>query len=237
LLVGLYVGSTLTILYVIVGGLFWNYIVRPMEEADMARKFGPSYDRYLAEVKCWRPRLTPFVIRDEAEGKIVVRPEKPEDIPAIRIVNEQAFGSAAEADLVDALRRNGKAIISLVADHEGHVVGHILFSPVTIETNDRELVGVGLAPMAVIPESQNQRIGSMLVEQGVRRCREEGHRFVVVLGHPGYYPRFGFVPASRFGIKSEYDVADEVFMVLELREGALSGCSGAVKYQPEFNEV
>jgi putative acetyltransferase len=166
-----------------------------------------------------------------------IRSEKPEDVPAIRIVNERAFGGAAEADLVDALRRNGKAPISLVAEDDGRVVGHILFSPVTIETSERELVGVGLAPMSVIPERQNQRIGSLLVEEGLRRCREVGHRFVVVLGHPNYYPRFGFVPAGRFGIKSEYDVADEVFMVMELREGALRGCAGMVKYQPEFNEV
>jgi putative acetyltransferase len=168
---------------------------------------------------------------------MIIRPEKPEDIPAIRIVNELAFGGAAEADLVDALRRNGKATISLVAEDDGRVVGHILFSPVTIETSERELVGVGLAPMSVIPERQNQRIGSLLVEEGLRRCREDGHRFVVVLGHPNYYPRFGFVPAGRFGIKSEYDVADEVFMVMELREGALRECAGMVKYQPEFNEV
>jgi len=168
---------------------------------------------------------------------MIIRPEKPEDISAIRIVNGRAFGGAAEADLVDALRRNGKATISLVAEDGGRVVGHILFSPVTIETSEREIVGVGLAPMSVIPERQNQRIGSLLVEEGLRRCREAGHRFVVVLGHPGYYPRFGFVPASRFGIKSEYDVADEVFMVMELQEGALSGCAGVVKYQPEFNEV
>ncbi|HKC86016.1 MAG TPA: N-acetyltransferase [Blastocatellia bacterium] len=168
---------------------------------------------------------------------MIIRSEKPEDIPAIRIVNELAFGGAAEADLVDALRRDGKATISLAAEDGGRVVGHILFSPVTIETSERELVGVGLAPMSVIPERQNQRIGSLLVEEGLRRCRVDGHRFVVVLGHPGYYPRFGFVPASRFGIKSEYDVADEVFMVLELQDGALSGCAGLVKYQPEFNEV
>ena len=168
---------------------------------------------------------------------MIIRPEKPEDVPAIRIVNERAFGGAAEADLVDALRRDGKAPISLAAEDGGRVVGHILFSPVTIETGERELVGVGLAPMSVIPERQNQRIGSLLVEEGLRRCREEGHRFVVVLGHPDYYPRFGFVPAGRFGVKSEYDVADEVFMVMELQEGALSGCAGVVKYQSEFDEV
>src|SRR5215468_3192429 len=168
---------------------------------------------------------------------MIVRPEKPEDIPAIRIVNERAFGSPAEADLVDALRRNGKAVISLVAEDDGLIVGHIFFSAVTIQSEGTGLKGVGLAPMAVIPEKQNQRIGSTLVEHGLRRCREEDHPFVVVLGHSNYYPRFGFVPASRFGIKSEYDVDDEAFMVMELREGALIGCAGVVKYQPEFNEV
>jgi putative acetyltransferase len=168
---------------------------------------------------------------------MIVRPEKSEDIPAIRMVNELAFGSPAEADLVDALRRNGKAAISLVAEDDGLIVGHVFFSAVTIQSKGAVLTGIGLAPLAVIPERQNQSIGSTLVEHGLRRCREEDHPFVVVLGHSNYYPRFGFVPASRFGIKSEYDVADEVFMVMELREGALKGCAGVVKYQPEFNEV
>src|SRR5262245_42144282 len=168
---------------------------------------------------------------------MIVRPEISEDIPAIRIVNERAFGRPAEADLVDALRRNGKAKISLVAEDDGRIVGHIFFSAVTIQSKETVSMGIGLAPLAVIPECQNQRIGSTLVEHGLRRCREEDYPFVVVLGHPNYYPRFGFVPASRFGIQSEYDVADEVFMVMELREGALTGCAGVVKYQPEFNEV
>ena len=168
---------------------------------------------------------------------MIVRPEKSEDIPAIRNVNERAFGGPAEADLVDALRRNGKTAISLVAEDDGRLVGHIFFSAVTIQSKETGLTGIGLAPLAVVPERQNQRIGSMLMEHGLRRCREEDHPFVVVLGHPNYYPRFGFVPASNFGIKSEYDVADEVFMVMELREGALTGCAGVAKYQPEFNEV
>jgi putative acetyltransferase len=168
---------------------------------------------------------------------MIIRPEKSEDIPSIRIVIEQAFGRPAEADLVDALRRNGKAAISLVAEDDGRIVGHIFFSAVTIHSKEIELTGIGLAPLTVVPERQNQGVGAMLMEHGLRRCREEDYPFVVVLGHPDYYPRFGFVPASRFGIKSEYDVDDEVFMVMELREGALRGCAGVVKYQPEFNEV
>lgn len=169
---------------------------------------------------------------------MTIRPEKPEDAPAIRIVIEQAFGSAAEADLVDALRRNGKATLSLVAeDDDGRIVGHILFSPVMVETGEGELVGVGLAPMAVLPEFQNRGVGSSLVKNGLDRCREDGHSFAVVLGHSGYYPRFGFTRASRFGIRSEYEVADENFMAIELRDGALQNKAGMVRYQPEFNEV
>jgi putative acetyltransferase len=168
---------------------------------------------------------------------IVIREEKPEDGAAIRVVNERAFGRSAEADLVDALRRNGKAILSLVAEVGEQIVGHILFSLVTVVTGERKFVGVGLAPMAVLPEFQNRGIGSSLVKHGLERCREAGRPFAVVLGHPRYYPRFGFAPASRFEIMSEYDVADENFMAMELREGALQNQAGIAKYQPEFNEV
>jgi putative acetyltransferase len=168
---------------------------------------------------------------------ILVRNEKDEDIPAIRIVHERAFGRPAEADLVDALRRNGKATLSLVAEDDGQVVGHILFSPVTIESGGNVVVGVGLAPLAVLPEAQNRGVGSLLVKGGLDRCREAGRQFAVVLGHHDYYPRFGFVPASRYGIKSEYDVADENFMAMELQASALQSRAGIVKYQPEFNEV
>ena len=168
---------------------------------------------------------------------MTIRPEKPEDVPAIRDVIEQAFGRAAEADLVDALRRNGKAALSLVAEDEGRIVGHIFFSPVTVETGEKELAGVGLAPLAVLPDFQNRGAGSSLVKNGLERCREAGHPFAIVLGHSHYYPRFGFEPASRFGIRSEYDVADENFMAVELQDGALQNQAGLAKYQPEFNEV
>jgi putative acetyltransferase len=168
---------------------------------------------------------------------MTIRPEKTEDLVAIRHINEQAFGRPAEANLVDALRRNGKVTLSLVAEDDGRIVGHILFSPVTIEAGDDQLTGVGLAPMAVLPEMQNRGIGSLLVKRGLERCREAGYPFAVVLGHPSYYPRFGFVPASRFNLKCEYDVADEVFMAMELLDGALGNCAGVVKYQAEFNEV
>ncbi|MDQ3010587.1 MAG: N-acetyltransferase, partial [Acidobacteriota bacterium] len=150
---------------------------------------------------------------------MVIRYETPEDIAVIHQIIEQAFGRPAEANLVDALRRNGKAILSLVAEDNGRVVGHILFSPGVIDAAERPLPGIGLAPLAVLPERQNEGIGSLLVERGLKLCRETRHPFVIVLGHPEYYPRFGFVPASRFGVKSEYDVRDEVFMAMELQEG------------------
>lgn len=166
-----------------------------------------------------------------------IRSEKPDDLTAIHRVNELAFGQPAEANLVEVLRRNGKVVISLVAVENDEVVGHILFSPATIEADDRIVNIVGLAPMAVLPAYQNRGIGSALVKAGLEECRKAGHAAVIVLGHPEYYPRFGFVPASRFGIKSEYDVPDEVFMAMELQAGALVGCSGVAKYQPEFSEV
>ena len=128
-------------------------------------------------------------------------------------------------------------MLSLVAVEDGRVVGHILFSPVTIESGERTFSAVGLAPMAVLPELQHRGVGSQLVKAGLDECRKAGCERVVVLGHPEYYPRFGFVPASRYGIGCEYDVPDEVFMALELREGVLLDCHGIAKYQPEFNEV
>jgi len=168
---------------------------------------------------------------------VIVREERPEDRAAVRRVNEQAFGRAAEADLVDALRAHGKAVFSLVAVEGDQVIGHILFSPATIESDGKIFPALGLAPMAVLPERQKCGIGSLLVKTSLDECRRAGHECVVVLGHPEYYPRFGFAPASQYGIRCEYDVPDEVFMALELREGALQGRAGTAKYQPEFNKV
>lgn len=168
---------------------------------------------------------------------IIIRPEQPEDIAAIRRVNERAFDGQVEANLVDLLRQRGKVTLSLVAVHEGQVVGHILFSPVVIEAAEQPVAAVGLAPMAVLPEWQNQGVGSRLVRAGLDECRRLGHQAVIVLGHANYYPRFGFLPASRYHIRSEYDVPDEVFMAMELQPGALAGCAGTARYQPAFNEV
>jgi len=168
---------------------------------------------------------------------MVVRPEWTEDHESVRRVNELAFEQPIEADLVDALRANARPYISLVAVVDEQVVGHIFFSPVSIESESSVFIAMGLAPMAVLPEYQNQGIGSRLVREGLKECQRLGHGIVVVLGHANYYPRFGFTPASMKGLRSEYDVPDEVFMVAELIEGALGGRRGLVKYHPEFSKV
>lgn len=167
----------------------------------------------------------------------MIRPEAAEDAAAVRLVNEQAFARPHEADLVAALRANATPIISLVAELDGVVVGHILFSPVSVTAENGSFGALGLGPMAVLPAYQGQGIGSALARAGLAACRDIGQDIVVVLGHPGFYPRFGFAPARARGLYSEYDVPDDVFMVVELREGALAGRGGLVRYRPEFSAV
>ena len=166
-----------------------------------------------------------------------VREERPEDISAIRVVEERAFGRPDEADLVDTLRRSGKAVISLVATEGEQVVGHILFSPATVECGESRFNALALAPVAVLPERQGRGIGSRLVRRGLEECLRRGHEAVFLIGHADYYPRFGFGKSNALGIRCEFDVSDEVFMVAELREGALNGVGGVMKFQPEFNHV
>jgi putative acetyltransferase len=168
---------------------------------------------------------------------VAIRLEQPMDLVAIRDVNLAAFPEAAEANLVDELRANGKATLSLVAVQDDRIVGHILFSPMTIESSDGQCPLLGLGPMAVLPDSQGQGIGSLLVTTGLDHCRRIDVGCVVVLGHPDYYPRFGFRPASQFGIGCEYDVPAQYFMVAELADGALSRISGTARYQPAFAGV
>src|SRR2546430_3759974 len=153
-------------------------------------------------------RDTPLITGMKGTNGIHIRPERAADIASVHALNRAAFETSTEADLVDALRERAKPIISLVADEAGSIVGHILFSPVTL-SGCAELKIMGLAPMAVLPAEQRRGIGSTLVRAGLARCKQLGCVAVVVLGHPAYYPRFGFVPASRFGIASEYEVSDE----------------------------
>jgi putative acetyltransferase len=173
----------------------------------------------------------------QADGMARVREETAADIDAIRAVNEAAFGQSNEADLVDALRNEAQLFISLVAEHAGRVVGHICFSPVTIGSAITADGCVGLAPMAVLPAFQKQQIGAQLVTMGLDACRRRHQGVVVVVGHPTYYPRFGFVAGSTRGLTCEYPVPDEAFMVLEIQPGALRGRRGVVRYHPVFAKV
>lgn len=167
---------------------------------------------------------------------MIIRDEQPEDIATIHRINAATFNTETEANLVDELRVHNIVTTSLVAEQNGKLVGHILFSPVTLSPHS-ELKLTALAPMAVLPEYQNQGIGSALVETGVEACRKQGFDGIVVLGHSHYYPRFGFVPASRFGLRSPFNVSDEVFMALELKEGALKGLNALVQFHPAFEKV
>lgn len=164
-----------------------------------------------------------------------IRRESSEDVRAVQRVNLAAFGRADEANLVDALRERGAVIASLVAVESDQVVGHILFSPASVANSSLRIAGLG--PMSVLPERQRAGVGSSLVRTGLEVCRREGLEALVVVGHPNYYPRFGFAPASRFGLTCEYDVPDEFFMAMELKQSALQDVGGLVRYQPEFSEV
>jgi putative acetyltransferase len=166
---------------------------------------------------------------------ITIREEESGESQEIRILIQKAFRQTEEVDIVDKLRQNCCNRISLVAVPEGRMVGQILFTPATIQAKEGIVVGMGLGPMAVLPEFQRQGIGSRLVKAGSRLVKKRKYPFVIVLGHPAYYPRFGFVPASRHGIKSEYKNApDEAFMILVLNPAAVEGVSGVAKYRPEF---
>lgn len=155
---------------------------------------------------------------------------------AVRTVNEQAFGQPAEAGLVEMLRASCGEALSLVAEDAGVVVGHILFTPVVVEGDAGRVAGMGLAPLAVHPDRQREGIGSRLVERGLEILRGRGCPFVVVVGHPGYYPRFGFERASARGLSSQWPgVDDAAFMVRVLDPPAMTGVSGVARYREEFD--
>jgi len=164
-----------------------------------------------------------------------IRHETASDHEAVFRVEAAAFGRENEARLVDALRDVGHVLLSLVAEEDGEVVGHIMFSPMTIESEAGVWGAVCLAPVAVAPGRQNQGIGGMLIEGGLVELRALGHSAVILLGHPTYYPRFGFRPAREFGLHYQDD--RDAFMAIELYPGALEGVTGSVRFTPEFDNI
>jgi len=165
---------------------------------------------------------------------MIIRSESPADIEKIRHLHLEAFETDTEANLVDALRSADIELISIVAEENETIIGHILFSPVDL---DGDIKIMGLAPVAVLPDQQNQGIGSKLVNDGLTACKKTGYQAFVVLGHSDYYPRFGFESSVHFGIASQYDVPEENFMVNELEKDVLRNVSGTAKYHDVFNEI
>lgn len=165
---------------------------------------------------------------------LIIRDETKDDIAGVRQVNLAAFETPEEADILDALREHARDPIFLVAEQDGEIIGNIVFTSV-------ELVGfpeaklMGLGPMAVLPEHQNQRIGTTLVEAGIKQCHALGFGAIVVVGHPEFYPRFGFVPAEHCQLSSEWELPPGVFMVLPLDPEYLTGKSGVIRYHPVFS--
>lgn len=163
---------------------------------------------------------------------VIIRCEDAEDRPGIRSVNESAFKQRDEADLIDRLRREGAVLLSLIAEVKEQIVGHILFSRMWIDHAGGAVAAVALAPMAVLPAYQRQGIGARLMRTGLDRLRDCGEGTVFVLGHPGYYPRFGFSTEKARGIESPFP--PHAFMAAELKMGALTGICGKVRYPAAF---
>jgi putative acetyltransferase len=167
-----------------------------------------------------------------AEMDIHIREERPDDYLVVREVNETAFERPDEADLVDRLREDGVALLSLVAEMESRIVGHILFSRMSIESTQRTLPAVSLAPMAVRPSHQRRAVGSRLIRHGIRELRACGERLVIVVGHKDYYPRFGFASERARYLSSPFPA--HAVMALELSPGATGELRGALRYPAAF---
>lgn len=174
---------------------------------------------------------------------IIIRQETEKDYKLSETVVEKAFKNAEHTDhkehlLVAKLRKSDAFIpeLSLVAELDGEIVGHIMLTKLLIENEGSKYDSLALAPISVVPEHQNKGIGSELISESLKIAKELGFKSVIVLGHDKYYPRFGFKPASTWGIKAPFDVPDEAFMALELEDGSLEDISGTVVYSKEFSE-
>lgn len=166
-----------------------------------------------------------------------MRPERPDDAPGVASLLEAAFDGPGEARLVEALRHAVEPYIALVAADGDELVGHVVFTPVEVERAPAGRLALALGPMAVRPGHQRQGVGGLLVEAGLAECRRAGAAAVFVVGHADYYPRFGFTPASFWGLRYLAPEYDPHFMVLELEPGALADLEGEVRYPPAFEAV
>jgi len=166
---------------------------------------------------------------------MIIRREEKKDFKSIYEINEQAFKQKNESELIERIRASKNFIpeLSLVAEKNGKIVGHILFSKIKIK-GEKKYESLILAPLAVQPELQKQGIGKKLITEGLNKARELGFSSVIVVGHKDYYPKFGFEKASKWNIKCSFKIPDESFMAIELSIGALSEKSGIVEFPKEF---
>lgn len=167
---------------------------------------------------------------------ILIRNERKNDYDQITKINDLAFGQKNEGKMIEALRKTSdyNYLLSLVAEIKHKIVGHILFYPIKIRNKANKCTVLSLAPIAVHPEYQNKGIGSKLIKRGLDIAKKLDFKVVIVVGHPKYYPRFGFTPAKNWGIKLPFDVPDDVFLALELKENTLKNCSGIVEFPKEY---
>jgi putative acetyltransferase len=186
-------------------------------------------------MRIWWRRSGGKVVSVDLE--VFVRPEEADDLATIFRVHAEAFGQDTEARLVDELRRqrsydSGMSLVGIVG---GAIVGHVLFSRVEIVNGPQRTPALALAPLAVLPSHQRRGVGTKLVETGLDVVSRLGHKLVIVLGHPDYYSRFGFVPASPQGIHPPFPAPPEAFRVLELNPGARAEVCGVVEYPTAFS--
>ncbi|MEA1985671.1 MAG: N-acetyltransferase [Euryarchaeota archaeon] len=170
---------------------------------------------------------------------MLIRPENPSDHAGISKVNDEAFGQPNEGRMVSDLRKNPRFVsdLSLVAEKDGQVVGHILFFPILISTPSGNVDSLSLAPVSVLSRYQGQGIGSALIRAGIAEAKQLGYTSIIVLGYSDYYPMFGFKPANQWNIRCPYDAPDEAFMALELVEHSLDIGEGMVVYPSEYNDA
>ncbi|MEC9491430.1 GNAT family N-acetyltransferase [Flexistipes sp.] len=168
--------------------------------------------------------------------KLIIREEQERDFGEIYRLNNEAFGRSEEAELVNELRENDGIIISLVALLSNLIVGHILYTPCKINSHKNELTGAALGPMAVLPGYQKKGIGRKMVEESIEILSEAAYPFIAVLGYPEYYSQFGFTPAGKHGLRCQWDVPDEAFMILPLDSERTDEITGTVTYRPEFSK-
>jgi putative acetyltransferase len=172
------------------------------------------------------------------ENIVKIRVEKKSDFNAIKYVNDKAFNQPQEGNVIEKIRNTDSRILSLVAELDNKIIGHIFFSPVEIEGHPEIKNGMGLAPLAVLPEYQKQGIGKMLIKEGISKLKKQSVPFIIVLGHEHYYPKFGFETAAKYGLKSQWiGVPDEAFMVMILNKDKMKNVHGVAKYREEWNEA